>query len=64
MIVSMDSSLVVPLGILKEEGRETVVCAQQENILVSAFHPELTDDIRFHKYFVQLVRTKKDGNYD
>jgi len=26
--------------------------AQQKNILVSSFHPELTDDLRVHKYFL------------
>jgi len=29
-----------------------IVMAQQDNILVSAFHPELTDDLRIHKYFL------------
>jgi len=32
----------------------TVVAAQQGNLLVTAFHPELTDDDRFHRYFVNL----------
>lgn len=32
-----------------------VVAAQGENILVTAFHPELTDDLRFHEYFVREV---------
>lgn len=36
------------------EGR--VVAARQGNILVSAFHPELTDDPRFHKYFLSMVK--------
>lgn len=34
----------------------TVVAARQGNILVSAFHPELTPDPRFHSYFLSLVR--------
>lgn len=34
---------------------DTIVAAQQGNLLVTAFHPELTDDLRFHRYFVQLV---------
>lgn len=34
---------------------DTIVAAQQGNLLVTAFHPELTDDQRFHRYFVQLV---------
>lgn len=32
-----------------------VVAARGENILVTAFHPELTDDTRFHEYFVREV---------
>ncbi len=37
----------------KVDGR--VVAARGENILVTAFHPELTDDVRFHEYFVREV---------
>jgi 5'-phosphate synthase pdxT subunit len=33
----------------------TIVAAQQGNILVSSFHPELTDDARFHKYFLKIA---------
>lgn len=32
-----------------------IVAARQGNLLVTAFHPELTRDPRFHRYFVQLV---------
>ena len=32
-----------------------IVAAKGENILVTAFHPELTDDVRFHEYFLQEV---------
>jgi 5'-phosphate synthase pdxT subunit len=32
-----------------------VVAAKGENILVTAFHPELTDDKRFHQYFLREV---------
>jgi pyridoxal 5'-phosphate synthase pdxT subunit len=34
---------------------ERVVAARGENILVTAFHPELTDDVRFHEYFLREV---------
>jgi pyridoxal 5'-phosphate synthase pdxT subunit len=37
----------------KVDGR--VVAAKGENILVTAFHPELTDDTRFHEYFLREV---------
>ncbi len=29
-----------------------IIMAQQKNILVSSFHPELTEDLRVHKYFL------------
>lgn len=38
------------------EGR--AVMARQENMLVTAFHPELTDDRRVHSYFLQMVMEK------
>ncbi len=33
----------------------TIVAARQNNLLVTAFHPELTDDLRFHRYFLDIV---------
>jgi 5'-phosphate synthase pdxT subunit len=33
----------------------TPVAARQGNLLVSAFHPELTSDLRFHAYFLNIV---------
>lgn len=36
-----------------EDGR--VVAARQGRFLATAFHPELTNDLRFHNYFVQEV---------
>ena len=37
----------------------TIVAARQEKLLVSAFHPELTEDIRFHRYFLDIIEGKK-----
>jgi len=36
-----------------EDGR--IVAAQQGKLLATAFHPELTKDDRFHRYFLQLA---------
>jgi 5'-phosphate synthase pdxT subunit len=36
-----------------EDGR--IVAAQQGRWLATSFHPELTDDDRFHRYFVALA---------
>jgi len=33
----------------------TMVAVRQEKLLASAFHPELTDDLRFHQYFLDIV---------
>lgn len=33
-----------------------VVAARQANRLACSFHPELTDDLRFHEYFLTLSR--------
>ena len=33
----------------------TSVAARQGKLLVSAFHPELTDDTRFHQYFLNII---------
>ena len=33
----------------------TGVAARQGRLLACAFHPELTDDLRFHKYFIGIV---------
>jgi 5'-phosphate synthase pdxT subunit len=37
----------------------TIVAARQERLLVSAFHPELTTDLRFHQYFLDIVAGNK-----
>ncbi|MGN6810014.1 MAG: pyridoxal 5'-phosphate synthase glutaminase subunit PdxT [Thermomicrobiales bacterium] len=36
----------------------TVVAAQRDNLLVTSFHPELTSDTRFHRYFLDLVEQR------
>jgi 5'-phosphate synthase pdxT subunit len=36
-----------------DDGR--IVAAQQGHLLATAFHPELTDDDRFHRYFLRLI---------
>jgi len=35
-----------------------IVAAQQGHLLATAFHPELSGDDRFHRYFLELVRSK------
>jgi len=39
--------------------QDHIVVAKQGNLLVSAFHPELTEDSRIHEYFLQMVKENK-----
>lgn len=32
-----------------------IVAARQDNMLVTSFHPELTEDFRFHRYFAEMI---------
>jgi len=36
-----------------------IVAAQENHLLATAFHPELTDDDRFHRYFLHQVQENK-----
>ena len=36
------------------------VAARQGNMLVTAFHPELTDDTRIHELFLSIVASQND----
>lgn len=52
-------TLVATMGKAKEIAwlvDNTPVAAVEGNLLATAFHPELTKDIRFHKLFLNLVR--------
>ncbi|WP_151736946.1 pyridoxal 5'-phosphate synthase glutaminase subunit PdxT [Paenibacillus tengchongensis] len=33
-----------------------IVAARQKHLLVSSFHPELTEDTSFHRYFLDMVK--------
>ena len=35
-----------------------VIAAEQGRILVSAFHPELTDDPRMHRHFLEMIEAR------
>jgi 5'-phosphate synthase pdxT subunit len=37
------------------------VMAREGNVLVCSFHPELTDDVRIHRYFVAMIEGRNVG---
>ena len=41
-----------------------IVAARQKNQLVTAFHPELNDNLSVHKYFIQMIKDKQINHGD
>ena len=44
------------LAMLPGDGGDVIVAARQGSLLATSFHPELTNDDRFHRYFLSLVK--------
>ncbi|GGG10009.1 pyridoxal 5'-phosphate synthase subunit PdxT [Paenibacillus albidus] len=42
--------------------KDEIVTARQGHLLVSSFHPELTDDFRLHQYFADMVEASGTAN--
>lgn len=47
----------VGVDVLAELPAGGIVAVQQGHLLASAFHPELTEDLRFHEYFYDMVKS-------
>ena len=43
------------VDVLAQLGDGRIVAVQQDHLLATAFHPELTGDSRLHRYFVNLI---------
>ena len=43
------------------DGEANIVAARQGHLLGTAFHPEVTDDLRFHSYFLNMARESRRG---
>ena len=41
------------------DGREHIVAVRQGNALATSFHPEVTEDVRLHRYFLEMVETAR-----
>lgn len=55
-IVTIDNDVEV---LAEVDGK--IVAARQGNQLVTAFHPEVTDDLRVHEYFVSMLKDKNQS---
>lgn len=36
-----------------------IVAARENNILVTAFHPELNEDLSVHRYFIEMIKNEE-----
>ena len=52
------------LGELETNHANVIIAAKDGNRLVTVFHPELTEDLRFHQYFVDMVKKEKNFGKD
>ncbi len=43
------------LARVEKDHEDVIVAAQQGRLLVTSFHPELSNDDRFHRYFVKMA---------
>ena len=48
--------------VLARLGDGSTAAARQGNLLVTTFHPELTNDTRFHQYFLDMVKNVRADN--
>ena len=51
---------VQALARVEKNQRDVIVAARQGNLLVTSFHPELSNDDRFHRYFLQMITPHYD----
>ena len=49
-------SVYGPASVLSSLPDGRIVAAQQGKLLATSFHPELTEDLRFHQYFLSLAQ--------
>lgn len=69
LIPTIDKNMPIPLVFIRapyitKTGKDVqilatldnkIIAARQKNMLVSSFHPELTNDLRFHQYLLSMI---------
>ena len=60
-VLSVDSPKVKVLGTVKthQNDKPVVVAVKQGNVMATAFHPELTEDSRWHGFFLNCLLENK-----
>lgn len=58
LIESAGEQVEILASLESTEGGVSIVAAREGHLLATSFHPELTDDDRFHRYFLEIVEEK------
>ncbi|XP_021340060.1 uncharacterized protein LOC110441275 isoform X2 [Mizuhopecten yessoensis] len=61
-VLKTTSSEIQVLAVLErpEQKDSVIVAVQQGDVIATAFHPELTDDLRWHSYFLKMIEKAKE----
>ena len=59
IIQDTECTIELPGAADESNAREVICAVQRNNMLCTAFHPELTNDYRWHEYFVRMVQDNK-----
>uniref|UniRef100_A0A7S2KRD6 glutaminase n=1 Tax=Leptocylindrus danicus TaxID=163516 RepID=A0A7S2KRD6_9STRA len=54
--LTAQESIVLPGAADGSEAREVICSVRKDNLLCTAFHPEITQDYRWHSYFLGMVK--------
>ena len=61
-VVSWESEAVKVLGTIAVDEisqQPVIVGVQQDNLLATSFHPELTEDLLWHRHFLNMILEAK-----
>jgi hypothetical protein len=45
-----------------EQPWDVIVAVRSGNLIATAFHPEFTSDLRWHEYFIGIVRSARESH--
>ena len=60
--VADDVETLTTVAAMQDDSEPVIAAVRKGPILATAFHPELTNDLRWHRYFVQMVHEHKSSS--
>lgn len=62
LVTESECKIVLPGAAAGTNAREVICAVRKKNVLCTAFHPELTNDYRWHQFFLEMVTTNQSQN--